>query len=157
MSQYLETNKIEIIAEPGSSLASAIETKEVKLDNYQSAQIVISTGEGDKATTKASVVAILPDATEQEIKNEEITIGGNAENRINVVANEIAHYDATSIKIKVDAVADSTITCGIIALLGEPRYAVETEEAEVVENTEETVEETTNETPTEENLDGGEI
>ena len=63
MSQYLETNKIEIIAEPGSSLASAIETKEVKLDNYQSAQIVISTGEGDTATTKASVVAILPDAT----------------------------------------------------------------------------------------------
>ncbi len=144
MSQYLETNKIEIIAEPGSSLASAIETKEVKLDNYQSAQIVISTGEGDTATTKASVVAILPDATEQEIKNEEITIGGNTESRINVVANEIAHYDATSIKIKIDAVASTTVTCGIIALLGEPRYAVEKEaSAEIVDNTEPVVEEPT--------------
>lgn len=128
MSQYLESNKIEIIAEPGTSLASAIETKEVKLDNYQSAQIVISTGEGETSTTKASVVAILPDATEQEIKNEEITIGGNTETRINVVANEIAHYDSKSIKIKLDAVAETSVTCGIVALLGEPRYAVETEE-----------------------------
>ena len=133
MSQYLETNKIEIIAEPGTSFASAIETKEVKFDNYQSTQIVISTGEGDVAKTTARVIAILPDTTEQEIKNEEIEIGGNIETRINIVANEIAHYDATNIKIKVDAVADTTITCGIIALLGEPRYAVETEQVERVE------------------------
>ena len=136
MSQYLETNKIEIIAEPGSSLASAIETKEVKLNNYQSAKIVIKTGEGTEATTIAKVVAILPDATEQEIKSQEITIGENAENEINVVANEIAHYDATSIKIKVDAVADSEVTCEIVALLGEPRYAVETEVAETTESAE---------------------
>lgn len=136
MSQYLETNKIEIIAEPGSSLASAIETKEVKLNNYQSAKIVIKTGEGTEATTTAKVVAILPDATEQEIKSQEITIGENAENEINVVANEIAHYDATSIKIKVDAVADSEVTCEIVALLGEPRYAVETEVAETTESAE---------------------
>ena len=132
MSKYLETNKIEIIAEQGSSLASAIETKEVKLDNYQAAKIVISTGEGDEATTTARVVAILPDATEQEIKNQEITIGENSESEINVVANEIAHYDATIIKIKIDAVADTEVTCGIIALLGEPRYAIE-KETEIAE------------------------
>ena len=132
MSKYLETNKIEIIAEPGSSLASAIETKEVKLDNYQATKIVISTGEGDETTTTARVVAILPDATEQEIKNEEITIGGNSESEINVVANEIAHYDATSIKIKIDAVENTEVTCGIIALLGEPRYAIE-KETEIAE------------------------
>ena len=54
MSQYLETNKIEIIADPGTSLASAIETKEVKLDNYQSTKVVISTGEGDATKTTAS-------------------------------------------------------------------------------------------------------
>lgn len=142
MSQYLETNKIEIIAEPGTSLASSIETKEINLNNYQSTKVVISTGEGDEAKTTARVVAILPDATEHEIKSEEITIGANTESHINVVANEIAHYDATSIKIKVDAVADSTITCGIVALLGEPRYAVETE-TEIVETTEEVAEDTT--------------
>lgn len=136
MSQYLETNKIEIISEQGSTLASEIETKEVKLNNYQSAKIVIKTGEGTEATTTAKVVAILPDATEQEIKSQEITIGENAENEINVVANEIAHYDATSIKIKVDAVADSEVTCEIVALLGEPRYAVETEVAETTESAE---------------------
>lgn len=136
MSQYLETNKIEIISEQGSTLASDIETKEVKLNNYQSAKIVIKTGEGAEATTTAKVVAILPDATEQEIKSQEITIGENAESEINVVANEIAHYDATSIKIKVGAVADSEVTCEIIALLGEPRYAVETEEVETTETAE---------------------
>ena len=127
MSQYLETNKIEIIAEPGTSLASAIETKEVKLDNYQAAKIVISTDDGDSATTKATVVAVLSDASEIEIKATEINIGGNAENEINIVANEIAHYEATSIKIKIDAVENTTVSCGVIALLGEPRYAIEKE------------------------------
>ena len=133
MSQYLETNKIEIIADQGTSLASAIETKEVKLNNYQSAKVVISTAEGEETTTTARVVAILPDATEQEIKTQEITIGANAESEINVVANEIAHYDATSIKIKIDAVADTDATCGIVAVLGEPRYAVEKEQVETTE------------------------
>ena len=133
MSQYLETNKLEIIAEPGSSLASAIETKEIKLDNYQSAKVVISTDDGESATTKATVVAVGADATEHEIKTQEIRIGANAESEINVVANEIAHYDATSIKIKIDAVADTEVTCGIVALLGEPRYAIEKDDTEIVE------------------------
>lgn len=123
MSQYLETNKIETIAEPGSNLASVIKTKEVKLDNYQSAKIVVRTSEGDIATTKVSVVAILPDTTEQEIKNEEITIGGNTETVIYIVANEIAHYESTSIKIQIDAVPETSVTCSIVALLSEPRYS----------------------------------
>ena len=125
MSQYLETNKLEIIAEQGTKLDSAIETKEIKLDNYQSAKVVISTGDGETAITKATVVAIKPDATEQEVKGIDITIGANTETEINVVANEIAHFDATSIKIKVDAVAGTAVTCGIIAVLGEPRYEIE--------------------------------
>ena len=125
MSQYLETNKIEIIAEPGTSLASAIETKEVKLDNHQSTQIVISTGEGEAATTTAKVIAVLPDATEKEIKSQEITIGNNSENKINIVANEIAHYDATSFKIAIDKVADSAITGSVIVVLGEARFSEE--------------------------------
>lgn len=133
MSQYLETSKLEIIAEPGSSLASAIETKEIKMDNYQSAKVVISTDDGESATTKATVVAVGAGATEHEIKTQEITIGGNAESEINVVANEIAHYDAISIKIKIDAVADTAVTCGIVALLGEPRYAIEKDDTEIVE------------------------
>lgn len=135
MSQYLETNKIEIIADPGTSLGAAVETKEVKLDNYQSTKILISTTEGTEAKTIARVVAVLPDATEHEIKNTEITIGANTESEINIVANEIAHYDATSIKIKIDAVDGSTVTCGVVALLGEPRYAIEKED-EIVETTE---------------------
>ena len=139
MSKYL-INKAEIIVDAGEIFASEVVTKEVKLNNYQSAKVLIGTGEGEKATTIARVVAILPDASEQEIKTQEITIGGKEQTEINVVANELAHYDATSFKVKIDAVADSAIGGEIIVLLGEPRYAVETE---IVETTEEVVEDTT--------------
>lgn len=124
MSQYLETNEIKVIAEQGTSLATAIETKEIKLDNYQSAKIVIKSSEGEEATTTAKVIALLPDETEKELNNFEVVVGGK-EFELNVVANQLAHYDATSFKIKVEAIADSNLTCEIIAILGEPRYAVE--------------------------------
>lgn len=124
MSQYLETNEIKVIAEQGTSLATAIETKEIKLDNFQSAKIVIKSSEGDEATTTAKVIALLPDETEKELNNFEVLVGGK-EFELNVVANQLAHYDATSFKIKVEAIADSNLTCEIIAILGEPRYAVE--------------------------------
>lgn len=123
MSKYL-TNKTEVLAE-ATSFASAINTKEVKLDNYQSAKVVISTGEGDEAKANAKVIAILPDTTEQEIKSQEITIGANSVSEIDIVANEIAHYDATGFKISIDAVADSTITGNIVVVLGEARYSEE--------------------------------
>lgn len=132
MSQYL-TNKVETIVDAGTSLASAVETKEIKLDNFQTVKIVISTGEGDATTTKATLVAIRPDATEQEVKSYDIIIGAETVTEINVVANEIAHFDATAIKLVLDAVADTTITCGAVAVLGEPRYAVETETTEETE------------------------
>lgn len=124
MSQYLETNEIKVIAEQGTSLATAIETKEIKLDNFQSAKIVIKSSEGDEATTTAKVIALLPDETEKELNNFEVLVGGK-EFELNVVANQLAHYDATSFKIKVDAISESSLTCEIIAILGEPRYAVE--------------------------------
>lgn len=124
MSQYLETNKIKVIADAGTSLATAIETKEIKLDNYQSAKIVIKSSEGEETTTTAKVIALLPDKTEKELNNFEAVVGGK-EFELNVVANQLAHYDATSFKIKVDAISESSLTCEIIAILGEPRYAVE--------------------------------
>ena len=124
MSKYL-TNKIETLVESGAIFASDITTKEVRVDNYQSAKVVISTGEGEAATTTAKVIAVLPDATEKEIKSQEITIGNNSENKINIVANEIAHYDATSFKIAIDKVADSAITGSVIVVLGEARFSEE--------------------------------
>lgn len=124
MSQYLETNKIKVITEPGTSLATAIETKVVKLDNYQSAKVVVSSSAGDEATTRAKVIAILPDETEKELDNIELLVGGK-EFDINIVANQLAHFGATSFKIKIDAINESSLTCGIVVMLGEPRYAVE--------------------------------
>lgn len=133
MSQYL-TNKVEVLVDDGTSFASAITTKEIELNNYQSAKLVVNTSEGDETTTNAKVVAILSDATEVEIKTEKITIGGNKQAEINIVANEIAHYDATKVKISIDAVDGTDVTGGVVAILGEPRYAVEVE----TETTEET-------------------
>lgn len=122
MSQFVN-DKVEILVDTGAIFASAIETDEVKLDNYQSAKVVIKTGEGDVATTNATVVAVLPDETEVEIKSQEITIGAETTTEINIVANEIAHYDATGFKLKIDAVASSAIEGSIALVLGEPRYS----------------------------------
>ena len=124
MSKYIN-NKIESLVDAGASFASAITTKEVKLDNYQSAKVVISTGAGDEATTTAKVIAILPDESEKEIKTQEITIGNNTESKINIVADELAHDDANSFKITIDAVADSTITGSVVVVLGDARYSEE--------------------------------
>ena len=118
-------NKIESLVDAGASFASAITTKEVKLDNYQSAKVVISTGAGDESTTIAKVITILPDATEKEIKSQEITIGNNTESKIDIVADELAHDDANSFKITIDAVADSTITGSVVVVLGDARYSEE--------------------------------
>jgi len=124
MSKYIN-NKIESLVDAGASFASAITTKEVKLDNYQSAKVVISTGAGDESTTIAKVITILPDATEKEIKSQEITIGNNTESKIDIVADELAHDDANSFKITIDAVADSTITGSVVVVLGDARYSEE--------------------------------
>ena len=100
MSQYLK-NKIKTVVPTGTALSAEVKSEKIDVSNSQSVKLVITSSEGDAATTNAKIVAVLADATEQEIKNEEITISGNTETRINVVANEIAHYDAKSIKIKL--------------------------------------------------------
>lgn len=127
MSQYL-TNKVEVLVDGGTSFGSAITTKEISLDNYQSAKVVITTGEGAEATTNAKFVAVLPDATEVDIKSEEITLGADRQVELNIVANEIAHYDATKVKVVIDAIDGTDITGSVVAVLGEPRYAIEAEE-----------------------------
>ncbi len=122
MSQYVK-EKIVNIVDTGAIFASEVATPTIKLDNYQSAKVCIKTGAGDETKTTAKVVAILPDESELEIKSEEITIGNENENAINVVANELAHHDATEFKIKIDAIENSEIQGTITAVLGEPRYS----------------------------------
>lgn len=137
MSIYL-TNKIELLIENGKIFDAGIKTKAIKLDNFQSAKFVISTGEGETATTKARILAVLQDGTEQSIKEQDITIGANTQTDIDVVANELAHYEATSVKLEIDAIVDNTIYGGVVVVLGEPRYAVENNSVIVDEETAET-------------------
>lgn len=122
MSKYF-TEKIVNLIDAGAIFASAIQTPNIQLDNYQSAKVSIKTGDGEEVKTTAKVIAILPDKSEVEVKTQEITIGKNIEAVINVVANEIAHYDATEFTIKIDEIKDCAITGSIIAVLGEPRYS----------------------------------
>lgn len=121
MSQY-EINKITTIVEPETTFNSIIESKEVTLDNYQSAKIVIKSGAGDEAITTAKIIAILQDETEQEIKTCEVKIGQNIETEINLVADELAHFDATNFKVKIEAISNSEITGTVIVVLSEPRF-----------------------------------
>lgn len=122
MSKYI-TNKMQTIVNAGTSFGTAIESKEVKLDNYQSAKVIITSSTGDEAKIKARVVAVIDENTTQTIKEVEVTIGASKETVIDIVANELARYDAVSFKIEIDAVDQSTVTGGVIVILSEARYS----------------------------------
>lgn len=122
MSKYI-TNKMETIVNAGTSFGTAIESKEVKLDNYQSAKVIITSSTGDEAKTKARVIAIVDENNTETIKEVEVTIGKNKETAIDIVANELARYDAVSFKVEIYAVDQSAVTGGVIVILSEARYS----------------------------------
>lgn len=122
MSKYI-TNKMETIVNAGTSFGTAIESKEVKLDNYQSAKVIITSSTGDEAKTKARVIAVVDENNTETIKEVEVTIGANKETAIDIVANELARYDAVSFKVEIDAVDKSSVTGSVIVILSEARYS----------------------------------
>ena len=121
MSQYLK-NEIKTVVPTGTALSAEVKSEKIDVSNSQSVKLVITSSEGDAATTNAKIVAVLADATEQEIKVQEITVGAKTETKIDIVADEIAHYEAKEVIVVLDAIAESTITCGVIAILRENRY-----------------------------------
>lgn len=121
MSQYLK-NEIKTVVPTGTALSAEVKSEKIDVSNSQSVKLVITSSEGDAATTNAKIVAVLADATEQEIKVQEITVGAKTETKIDIVADEIAHYGAKEFIVVLDAIAESTLTCGVIAILGENRY-----------------------------------
>ena len=121
MSQYLK-NEIKTVVPTGTALSAEVKSEKIDVSNSQSVKLVITSSEGDAATTNAKIVAVLADATEQEIKVQEITVGANTETKIDIVADEIAHYEAKEFIVVLEAIAESTLTCGVIAILGENRY-----------------------------------
>lgn len=123
------TNKIETIIAPGTKVASDVTSKKINLKNYQSAKIVVSSSTGANADATATIIAIDNEDHEVEIKQVNLRIGGERENAIDIVSDEIAHYDAKAIKLKVAGVAESEVTIGAIVVLGNPRYAIESESA----------------------------
>ena len=121
MSQYLK-NEIKTVVPTGTALSAEVKSEKIDVSNSQSVKLIITSSEGDAATTNAKIVAVLADATEQEIKVQEITVGAKTETKIDIVADEIAHYEAKEFIVVLDAIAESTLTCGVIAILGENRY-----------------------------------
>ena len=121
MSQYLK-NEIKTVVPTGTALSAEVKSEKIDVSNSQSVKLVITSSEGDAATTNAKIVAVLADATEQEIKVQEITVGAKTETKIDIVADEIAHYEAKEFIVVLDAIVESTLTCGVIAILGENRY-----------------------------------
>ena len=121
MSQYLK-NEIKTVVPTGTALSAEVKSEKIDVSNSQSVKLVITSSEGDAATTNAKIVAVLADTTEQEIKVQEITVGAKTETKIDIVADEIAHYEAKEFIVVLDAIAESTLTCGVIAILGENRY-----------------------------------
>ena len=107
MSQYLK-NEIKTVVPTGTALSAEVKSEKIDVSNSQSVKLVITSSEGDAATTNAKIVAVLADATEQEIKVQEITVGAKTETKIDIVADEIAHYGAKEFIVVLDAIAEST-------------------------------------------------
>lgn len=124
MSQF-NVDKVVILADAGTSLASAVTTKKIKLDNYQAVKVVVLTSAGTEEKTNIRLCEILGDGTNKELGCKEITVGNKAVSEANIVANQLAHDESVELFVKLDAVKNSTNTCQIIALLSEARYAVE--------------------------------
>lgn len=122
MSKYI-TNKMETIVNAGTSFETAIESKEVKLDNYQSAKVIITSSTGDEVKAKVKLVAVVNENTTEVIKEIEVEIGANKETAVDIIADELAKYDAVSFKVLIDAVDESTVTGGVIVILSEERYS----------------------------------
>ncbi len=122
MSKYVK-NQEHILVDTGEIFAEEVDTGKIQLDNFQSAKVCVKTGTGEKKSTVAKVFAVLQDGSEIEIKTQEISIGNSTETHINVVADELAHHDATEFKIKIGAIAECKIEGTVIAILGEPRYS----------------------------------
>lgn len=122
MSNYL-IEKIENLIDTGIIFATTVDTPTINFCNYQSAKVCIKTDVGTETKTTARIIAILPNDTELEIKSKEIIIGNKIETTIDIVADELAHYNSTKFKIKIDAVDKCEIQGAITAILGEPRYS----------------------------------
>ena len=101
MSQYLK-NEIKTVVPTGTALSAEVKSEKIDVSNSQSVKLVITSSEGDAATTNAKIVAVLADATEQEIKVQEITVGAKTETKIDIVADEIAHYEAKEFIVVLD-------------------------------------------------------
>lgn len=124
MSQF-NVDKVVVLADAGTSLASAVTTKKIKLDNYQSVKVVVLTSAGTEEKTNLRLCAVLSDGTNKEIGCKEIAVGNKVVSEASIVANQLAHDESVELIVKIDAVKSSTNTCQIVALLSEARYAVE--------------------------------
>ena len=122
MSQFIK-DKVITIADEGSAFSSDVYSKEVELNNYQSAKVIIRTNAGSEAETIARVVSVLPDNSEGVVKEEKIKIGNSNVTEINVVANELAKVDAYKFKVNIVKVDGSDVTGSVTVVLSEARYS----------------------------------
>ena len=152
MSQ-INLDKIKLLIAPATIFGADVTTNEFKLDNYQSAKIYIVSGAGDETTTTAHVIINTLEDTEQEIITKTINIGGNQDNVIDLIAEQCAHYNVDTIKVKIDGIASNeTIGC-VCLVLSEPRFGYDDVTIAPVVVESETTEETSGETDNTDNID----
>jgi len=125
----INNTNIQILKYPGQMFGAKIQTPEVALDNAQAAHFVIESGEGTATQGKVQIMA-RRDGTDKEsvlIREEDITIGANTENKIVVAAREIAHDEKCHVYLVIPNMNAANIVGCIFAVLTNERYSTEPE------------------------------
>lgn len=115
------------IIKPGAIFNAEIETDIIGLDNFQSAKIVVASGEGTAKTVTAQVIATYADEEGEEkiLQEKEITIGDNAETSFIVDADKFAHNGHDAVYLKIANAEDANILGCVFVVLGNERYSAE--------------------------------
>ena len=121
----IRNSNITILKAPATIFGAKIETDPVLLDNAQAAHFVISTGEGTEAKVKAEVRAKRDGKDSILIREEEILIGGNADNKIVVAARELCKEEKYSVYLVIPNANAPTIVGSIFVVKTNERYSTE--------------------------------
>ena len=123
----INNSNIQVLKYAGAIFNEDIQTPEVTLDNAQAAHFVITSGEGTPVTAKVRIMAKYTgnDAEPVLIREEGITIGDHAVNKIVVAAREICHDEKDSVYLTIANPNAPDIVGVIIALLTNERFSTE--------------------------------
>lgn len=113
----------EVLVAPGEIFNTDIQTEAVPMDNAQAAHFIIASGEGTQAKVTGQVMARRADREDFHVREFDVAVGENAENKVVVRAREIASDDGTSVYLKIPNAEQAGVQGTIIVIKTNERYS----------------------------------